>query len=62
MKRLCRVLSDIFDARGGRFIHLPHASLPDTGFDLRSSLVSVRSWWGYHHTAASQLSNCHPGK
>ncbi|WP_300506462.1 MULTISPECIES: hypothetical protein [Muribaculaceae] len=40
----------------------PHASLSATSFDLRSSLVSVRSWWGYHHTAASRLAYRHPAK
>ncbi|WP_300859224.1 hypothetical protein [uncultured Duncaniella sp.] len=41
-----------------RIVHLPHASLPDTSFDLRSSLASVRSWWGYQRIAAAQLSGC----
>ncbi|WP_303742612.1 hypothetical protein, partial [uncultured Duncaniella sp.] len=45
-----------------KIIHLPHASLPATSFDLRSSLVAVRSWWGYHHIAASRLSGLPSGK
>ncbi len=41
-----------------RIVHLPHASLSATSFDLRSSLASVRSWWGYQRIAAAQLSGC----
>ncbi|WP_300507793.1 hypothetical protein [uncultured Duncaniella sp.] len=49
------LLSDIFNARSDEIIQLPHASLPAASFDLRSSLVAVRSWWGYHRIAAPQL-------
>ena len=30
-------------------------------FRPSASIFHCRSWWGYHHTAAAQLADCHPG-